>query len=88
VFAGLDAAERTHFDRVHALKKTATSRDARKIRAILPYTQDDGCVSLCLLDLSCEMLRITFAMTRCSAIGLLPQRATLATVASEAWGTT
>ena len=26
-------------------------------------------------------------MTRCSAIGLLPQRATLATVASEAWGT-
>ena len=27
-------------------------------------------------------------MTRCSAIGRLPQRASLATVRSEAWGTT
>ena len=30
----------------------------------------------------------TFDMTRCSAIGRLPQRASLATVRSEAWGTT
>ena len=29
-----------------------------------------------------------FGMTRCSAIGRLPQRASLATVRSEAWGTT
>jgi hypothetical protein len=29
-----------------------------------------------------------FDMTRCSAIGRLPQRAPLATVGSEAWGTT
>jgi len=29
-----------------------------------------------------------YDITRCSAIGLLPQRATLATASSEAWGTT
>jgi hypothetical protein len=29
-----------------------------------------------------------YDITRCSAIGLLPQRASLATARSEAWGTT
>jgi hypothetical protein len=29
-----------------------------------------------------------YDMTRCSAIGLLPQRVSLATASSEAWGTT
>jgi hypothetical protein len=29
-----------------------------------------------------------YDITRCSAIGLLPQRASLATASSEAWGTT
>ena len=45
---GLVPAERTHCDRAHAIKKRASSRDARKTRAILSYNQDVGIVRMFL----------------------------------------